>query len=227
MAVNNLKDIPIDIVSDDEWNSKWGTKEDGSWRGYAAGTPTEQRRANQARELAEFLALQEDTRSNKVAESLKERELAEMIRANQADESYRWASLAKSGSGGSGYKPTAGERKQTATALLLSAAEDRYRRNKAEGRKYPLYYTLNSIMNDPDWAKDAIETGADMQYVIANLVSKYAKDGQGKGMGLDDYFATPTGSKLKSSYEALYNYKLNNKTAEADPLLELLNQYSK
>ena len=47
-----IKDIPIDVVPDEEFNARWGTKADGSWRGYAAGTPAEQRRSNEAKALS-------------------------------------------------------------------------------------------------------------------------------------------------------------------------------
>ena len=57
-----IKDIPVDIVSDEEFNKRWGTKADGSWRGYAPGTPTEQRRSNEAKALSDALELQEKTR---------------------------------------------------------------------------------------------------------------------------------------------------------------------
>jgi hypothetical protein len=95
-----IKDIPVDIVSDEEFNKRWGTQEDGSWRGYAAGTQTERRRANEADELSAALALEEQKRSALVKEDLARQELAESIRANKANESYQWASLAKRGSGG-------------------------------------------------------------------------------------------------------------------------------
>jgi len=101
-----IKDIPVDIVSDEEFNKRWGTKADGSWRGYAAGTPTEGRRSSEAKELATALALEEEKRANQINEALRERTLDETMRANKANESYRWASLAKSGSGVGGGTPS-------------------------------------------------------------------------------------------------------------------------
>jgi hypothetical protein len=61
LAINNnaIPDVPIDVVPDDQF---YGTKADGSWRGYAAGTPTEQKRQDDAAALADALKLQETKR---------------------------------------------------------------------------------------------------------------------------------------------------------------------
>jgi hypothetical protein len=134
-----IKDIPIDVVPDEEFNARWGTKADGSWRGYAAGTPTEQRRSNEAKALSAALALEEEKRHNTLAETLAQKQF-------EADEKYRWAALAKSGSGGGGGGLTAYQQYQimrdlkrdaydTKKWILAQAAERAKNDSRLEGRK--------------------------------------------------------------------------------------------
>ena len=53
--------IPFKVVPDEEFNKQWLTQPDGSWRGYAAGTPTEAKRSGLADEAYKKQALTADT----------------------------------------------------------------------------------------------------------------------------------------------------------------------
>lgn len=100
------------------------------------------------------------------------------------------------GGGGSGSFGTAGQMAAVATATLLQAGHNRYAENKGKF-KYPLYYTLNSIMNDPKVNGAARAAGADIQSVVDQLIRSYTS------YTPSQYFKTNTGKKLKSSYDAL------------------------
>lgn len=120
-------------------------------------------------------------------------------------------------SGGSGGVPkTLSERKQLATETLYDAARNRYNQLKAAGYKYPLYYTLNSIMNDPEWVKAATASGADVRWVINALIGSIARQSP------QEYFGSGTGAKLKGSYEALLG---RYSTKSGDDLLSQIGQY--
>jgi len=76
MEVNKLT-IPIDVVPDEEFNKRWLTQPDGSWRGYAPGTQTEAKRQGLADEAykkealaAEATKFEEEKRARSLAEAL-------------------------------------------------------------------------------------------------------------------------------------------------------------
>lgn len=98
------------------------------------------------------------------------------------------------------YLDSAGERANVMTGQLLEVAEAQYQLNKQreEGNasKYPLYYTLNSLFNDPSWRKEIESSGADIQSVADYLITKYS------GMTPDQYFLT--NKAAESPVEAAY-----------------------
>lgn len=152
---------------------------------FAAGTPTQARREmNQAQ--AQWEKEQE----------LAWRKQAEEERQNSIANQLAWARIASDGGGSSGGK-TLTERKATATSTLFNSAVSRYNNLKKAGYKYPLYYTLNSILSDPDWINPAISSGADVKAAVDNLLRT-------QGFDPESYFNTPTGKKLKGKYQSLY-----------------------
>lgn len=119
------------------------------------------------------------------------------------------------GSGGLKLPGTAGERSALATAQLMQAANTRYEELKKSGYKYPLYYTLNSLMRDPNMISSAQVSGADVASVINALVRSKAEPGLRTP---EAYFSSPTGSKLKESWENL----LWDAKQKDDPYADLL-----
>ncbi|MGI5872744.1 MAG: hypothetical protein ACOX8T_11995 [Bacillota bacterium] len=115
------------------------------------------------------------------------------------------ASMGGGGSGGGGgFSGTAGERSALATAAFLEEGHLIYQENlktksKKTGKrlKYPLYYTLNTLMNNPAKRAEAIAMGADLKAVVDQLIGAYTN------MTPEQYFNSPTGSKLAGSYAAL------------------------
>ena len=101
------------------------------------------------------------------------------------------------------YLDSAGERANVMTGQLLEVADAQYQLNKQreEGNasKYPLYYTLNSLFNDPSWRKEIESSGADIQSVADYLITKYS------GMTPDQYFLTNkvAGSPVEAAYKQL------------------------
>lgn len=75
--------IPFKVVSDEEFNNKWGTKADGSWRGYAAGTLTGKGRQNLADEAYKKQVLAAD--ATKFEEEKRARSLAEALAQKNYD----------------------------------------------------------------------------------------------------------------------------------------------
>jgi hypothetical protein len=134
---------------------------------------------------------------------------------NDQDIAMQLAKLQASGSSGSSgggggvvddasvnpyYLDSAGERANVMTGQLLEVADAQYQLNKQreEGNasKYPLYYTLNSLFNDPSWRKEIESSGADIQSVADYLITKYS------GMTPDQYFVT--NKVAESPVEAAY-----------------------
>jgi hypothetical protein len=108
------------------------------------------------------------------------------------------------GGGGAGSGGTAKERAALATAAWLEEGHLLYKKNlktksakTGKGYKYPLYYTLNTLMNNPQKRAEAMAYGADLKVVIDQLIGAYTS------MTPQQYFNSPTGKKLAGSYTAL------------------------
>lgn len=114
-----------------------------------------------------------------------------------------------SGGGGSGspddfpyFLDTQGERTNVMTGSLLERAEAQYQLNRQRGGsagKNPLYYTLNTLFNNPEWQRAATSSGADIKKVADYLIVKYAK------MSPVDYFAAgkASGTPVAAAYKQL------------------------
>jgi len=90
------------------------------------------------------------------------------------------------------------DRKNTATTTLLKAGLQRYDQLRKSGKyKYPLYYTVSSMLRDPSLAADAIESGADVIRAVDALIMSIAKKSP------EQYFSSGTGAKLKDFYYTL------------------------
>lgn len=108
------------------------------------------------------------------------------------------------GGGGGGGGGTAGERSAIATAAWLEEGHLLYKKNlktkspkTGKRYKYPLYYTLNTLMNNPQKRAEAMAYGVDLKVVIDQLIGAYTN------MTPQQYFNSPTGKKLAGSYAAL------------------------
>jgi len=131
---------------------------------------------------------------------------------------YQLANSGSSGGGGGGSSDfsqyglpeTEKERASLATSQLVNLASSNYESLKAEGYEYPLYYTINSLLNDPEWKQMATASGADISSVVNYIVGAYAKDKDGNRVSVDDYFSSPSGSKLKGSYLNSYVNSYDN-----------------
>ncbi|MFA7468778.1 MAG: hypothetical protein WCY82_11025 [Desulfotomaculaceae bacterium] len=120
-----------------------------------------------------------------------------------------------SGTGGTddGLPSTQGEREALATATLFDSATSRYGELENKGYEYPLYYSISTILSDPEWVGPAMVSGADAKQVIDNLIRSKGR------MTPEEYFATKTGSKLKSLYDSLTNSK--TKTSSQPTVLKI------
>lgn len=102
----------------------------------------------------------------------------------------------------SGNDLTQTEKGRVATTSLLDNARKRY--SELAGKKqYPLYYTINSLLRDPEVVNAAIQSGADVKTVIDSLIMESAN------MSPEEYFNTPQGSQLKKYYESVTGKKLD------------------
>lgn len=106
-----------------------------------------------------------------------------------------------SNSGSGGGSMTQADRKNAASSTLFTAALNRYESNKQGGLKYPLYYTVSSLLKDANLLNVANRQGIDMKDVIDNVIITKS------GMTPDAYFNTKTGKKLKAIYDAKYGKK--------------------
>jgi len=158
---------------------------------FGAGTPTlgKKQLDQEAALAAKQLALEREKMAQEAA-------LAREQMALQKSLASMGGGGGGGGGGGSGSFGTAGQMAAVATATLLQAGHNRYAENKGKF-KYPLYYTLNSIMNDPKVNGAARAAGADIQSVVDQLIRSYTS------YTPSQYFKTNTGKKLKSSYDAL------------------------
>ena len=100
------------------------------------------------------------------------------------------------------YLDTQGERANVMTGSLLERAEAQYQLNRQRGGsagKNPLYYTLNTLFNNPEWQRAATSSGADIKKVADYLIVKYAK------MSPVDYFNTgkASGTSVAAAYKQL------------------------
>jgi len=66
---------------------------------------------------------------------------------------------------------TAGERQNAATADLLNKAVGRYKENMQKSLKYPGYYTVSSLLSDPEWMVAAKKSGANSKDAIDMLLT--------------------------------------------------------
>lgn len=100
------------------------------------------------------------------------------------------------------FLDTQGERTNVMTGSLLERAEAQYQLNRQRGGsagKYPLYYALNTLFNNPEWQRAATSSGADIKKVADYLIVKYAK------MSPVDYFAAgkASGTPVAAAYKQL------------------------
>jgi len=100
------------------------------------------------------------------------------------------------------YLDTQGERANVMTGSLMERADAQYQLNKQRGGSagdYPLYYTLNTLLNNTDWRKASTSSGADVKAVADYLITKYAK------MSPEDYFNTgkASGTSVAAAYKQL------------------------
>lgn len=105
--------------------------------------------------------------------------------------------------GSSGKALTAGERKQLATKTYLEAGLNRYKELVGK-RKYPLYYAVNSMLNDPEWVKDAMESGVDTRSAVDALIRIVARKTP------KEFFSAPRQANLKPAYESLVRKGLDD-----------------
>ena len=68
-------------------------------------------------------------------------------------------------------KDTVKERQNAATADLLNKAVGRYKENMQKGLKYPGYYTVSSLLSDPEWMVAAKKSGANSKDAIDMLLT--------------------------------------------------------
>lgn len=152
---------------------------------FGAGTPTLERRELDQRQ-SQFeqeyeLALrkqEEEERQNRIANQLAQ------------------ARLANEGSGSDGNMPL-WEVESIGTTKMYDKAMAQYDKNLARGLDYPLYYTINSMLHDKSWIRDADEGMADRKRAIDMVLNSH-------GFSPEKYFNTPQGSKLKDAYVGLY-----------------------
>ena len=104
---------------------------------------------------------------------------------------------------------TVQERDRLATATLLDSANSRYEKLRQAGSKHPLYYTINSMLRNPERMSDQILMGSDVKFVIDALIRSKAEQNL---RSPEAYFSSPTGSKLWTAYQGL----LPDKTKEDD-----------
>lgn len=108
------------------------------------------------------------------------------------------------GGGGGGYNLTQTEKKMLATSQWMQHGDLMYQKylnsvspKTGKKYKYPLYYTLNNLMNNKAERAQAMALGVDLKAVVDYLIGKYTK------MTPEQYFKTATGKKLAGSYYAL------------------------
>jgi len=68
-------------------------------------------------------------------------------------------------------RDTVSERQNAATADLLNKAVGRYNENMQNGLKYPGYYTVSSLLSDPEWMIEAKKSGANSKDAIDMLLT--------------------------------------------------------
>lgn len=114
------------------------------------------------------------------------------------------ASMGGGGGGGGGYNLTQTEKKMLATSQWMQHGDLMYQKylnsvspKTGKKYKYPLYYTLNNLMNNKAERAQAMALGVDLKAVVDYLIGKYTK------MTPEQYFKTATGKKLAGSYYAL------------------------
>ncbi len=118
-TMKKYNDIPIDVLPDNSFA-----------RLYKPG-----QRTLKSKELDEDtrqydMSLQEEKRAKEVAEALAQKEYDEMVRSNKADESYKWAALNRSGSGGGGGSTKAPTAAETLNAIRSGAIDFAQRQMK-------------------------------------------------------------------------------------------------
>lgn len=169
---------------------------------FAAGTPTQARREME----------QQQKQWQAEQELLWRKQLADE-QQNAISNQLSWARIANSG-GSSGGK-TLTERKANATSTLFNSAVNRYNNLKKAGYKYPLYYTLNSMLSDPKWINASMRAGADVKTAVDNLL-------RAQGFSPEEYFNTAQGKKLRAKYESLYKKMGSASTSTGDAYLDKL-----
>jgi len=68
-------------------------------------------------------------------------------------------------------RDTVSERQNAATADLLSKARARYDKNMQNGLKYPGFYTVSSMLSDPEWMIETRKSGANPKDAIDMLLT--------------------------------------------------------
>lgn len=123
--------------------------------------------------------------------------------AGSSGRSYGGSSGSSGDSSSPYYLDTQGERTNVMTGSLLELADNQYQLNLRSGgnaSSHPLYYALDTLFNNPTWAKDVASTGADVKTVADYLITKYT------GKSPQEYFATDNkvkGSRVEASYKSL------------------------
>ena len=92
-------------------------------------------------------------------------------------------------------RDTVSERQNAATADLLNKAVGRYNENMQNGLKYPGYYTVSSLLSDPEWMIEAKKSGANSKDAIDMLLTSI-------GTTPSEFFAGET-AKLLPLYNQL------------------------
>ncbi len=128
--------------------------------------------------------------------------------------------LLASGGGGGGGGGTAGERKAAAKAELYNSAIRYYQNLRRAGYKYPLYYTVASLMADPKVQQGLMKAGLsrkDLKDVVDALVTSIAK------VSPEYYFTHGTAATakvkgkqtLKDLYQQLFGVKLGSGSSKS------------
>lgn len=195
--------------------------------GYNANQGTIQDQLNSLLNLlpySQLTAAQKATAAQNEAEAALDRQIREAEMAwekdpTNIDNRYKEAQIAamlgksvgSSGGGGGGatggggtttssavdVPGTAGERQAKATSQMLNSLYGMYSNNTSSGLKYPAYYAIKGLLANPDAQQAAIMSGGSIKTAIDSFIVGQLK------MTPSAYFATPSGSSLKSLYSTL------------------------
>jgi hypothetical protein len=195
----NSQNVPIDVIPDYQvggsgYGQELVNQQPAGTYKYGSGPSTYLSVAPGTKTL-QSKQFDEDKRAQAAAEDLAERKFQEDVRAQRVAEAL---ARFKASSSGGDDDLTQTERNNLNTATMFDIAVNRYSNNKGAGLKFPLYYTISSMLRDPDVLGNATEAGVNMKTVIDNLISS-----QGD-MSPEEYFKTSTGSKLKALYEGKF-----------------------